>query len=172
MSSVKIFSKTSLGIVKHTIDIKDFNLFQKCEIIYTKQGVRKRRAYSLKYRNYFHRILMKCPKDMQVDHTNFDSLDNRRSNLKICTPKQNRQKHPAKKTAKSTSKYKGVHLDLWAVRNNCKKQWKAQIKVDYLTISLGRFFTEIEAARAYDISAIKHFQDFADINFPRTDYVK
>lgn len=165
MSSIKIFSKRSFGTIKHIIDIEDFNLYQTCKVVYIKQGRRKRKAYSLKYREYFHRILMNCPKEMEIDHTNFDTLDNRKSNLKICTPKQNRQKRPAKKTSKSTSKYKGVNLDTHAVRNNYKKQWKAQIQVDYLSINLGRYFTEVEAAKAYDLAAVKYFADFADVNF-------
>jgi len=40
---------------------------------------------------YLHRFLMDAPKGMQVDHKNGDGLDNRRSNLRICTNEENQQ---------------------------------------------------------------------------------
>jgi hypothetical protein len=38
---------------------------------------------------YLHRFLLNCPANMQVDHINCDTLDNRRSNLEIVTPGEN-----------------------------------------------------------------------------------
>ena len=36
-----------------------------------------------------HRLIMDCPKGMEVDHLNSDRLDNKRANLKICTHSEN-----------------------------------------------------------------------------------
>ncbi len=36
-----------------------------------------------------HRLIMKCPFDKQVDHINHNTLDNRKYNLRICTPSEN-----------------------------------------------------------------------------------
>lgn len=38
-----------------------------------------------------HRFIMNPPQDLVIDHTNHDRLDNRRSNLKICTQFENSQ---------------------------------------------------------------------------------
>jgi hypothetical protein len=38
---------------------------------------------------YLHRLLMQPPPDMEVDHLNFNKLDNRRANLEVVTPAEN-----------------------------------------------------------------------------------
>lgn len=38
-----------------------------------------------------HRLLMRPPDDMEVDHLNHDGLDNTRANLRIVSPEENRE---------------------------------------------------------------------------------
>lgn len=40
---------------------------------------------------YLHRMVMSTPQGMHTDHLNHDKLDNRKENLRICTPIENMQ---------------------------------------------------------------------------------
>lgn len=102
-----------------------------------------------------HRFIVNAPSDMHVDHINFDPLDNRKSNLRVCTAKQNSYN---KKKLKGVSKYKGVS---WKSPN---KKWQAAIKCGENTYYLGLYNSEEDAAQAYNFSAVKYFGEFAALN--------
>jgi hypothetical protein len=118
---------------------------------------------------HMHRIIMDASGGEVVDHINGDPLDNRRSNLRICTAKENSRNGKKGTFAKEncTSKYKGASL---CTTKHPKygeyKYWRSQIVVDGVNIYLGQFKTEEDAARAYDEAAKKHFGEFARLNFP------
>jgi hypothetical protein len=103
-----------------------------------------------------HRFLMDVPKNMQVDHKNHDTVDNREENLRICTVSENM--HNSKKPKNNTSGFKGVS---W---HKVHKKWHAQIYVKNKNIYLGRFTDKIEAAKAYNDAAIKYHGEFASLN--------
>ncbi|MHC4596729.1 MAG: HNH endonuclease [Planctomycetota bacterium] len=105
-----------------------------------------------------HRVIMRAPKDMMCDHRNHNGLNNRKSNLRLCTSAQNQYNKRPKKG--STSIYKGVLL-----RSDCKR-WRAKIGFKGKRIHLGDFANEIQAAMAYDDKAIELFGEFAWLNFP------
>ena len=93
------------------------------------------------------------------DHKNHNTLDNRRSNLRICTNRQNSMNR--KSIPNTTSKYKGV---CWDKRD---KKWKAAIKVNGKVKNLGYFADEEEAALTYNKVATEHFGEFAHLNLNR-----
>jgi hypothetical protein len=108
-----------------------------------------------------HRFIMSIPPDSKfmVDHTNFDRLDNRKQNLRICTKGQNNYNHrPKDRLGKSTSKYKGV-----SYKHDMHK-WRARIAVNGKEYNLGYYYTENEAAMAYNEAASKFFGEFAWLN--------
>jgi len=110
-----------------------------------------------------HRLIMglKAYNKKLVDHINHDGLDNRRSNLRICTTGQNQfNRIPSKNTA---SKYKGV------VHCTSNANWQAQIGFKGKRIYIGCFKTETKAANAYDKKAKELFGKFAYLNFPMED---
>lgn len=103
-----------------------------------------------------HRLILGLKKGETADHINGDGLDNRRSNLRKCTIQQNTfNKH---RTKKGSSQYKGVCWQKQA------RKWRAYIKKDYKGIYLGLYESEVDAAKAYNKAAIKHFGEYANLN--------
>jgi hypothetical protein len=103
-----------------------------------------------------HRFIMNCPKGLEIDHKNGNSLDNRKSNLRICTHAQNmanRTMHINNSTG-----FKGVE--------KLRKFWRARITANYKQYRLGCFNSPVEAAFAYDRAAVEKFGEFARLNFP------
>jgi len=105
-----------------------------------------------------HRVIMRAPKGVMCDHRNYNGLDNRKSNLRLCTSAQNQyNKRPKKGCA---SRYKGVVL-----RKDCKR-WRARIGFKRKRIHIGDFDDQMDAAMAYDDKAVELFGEFAYLNFP------
>jgi hypothetical protein len=92
-----------------------------------------------------------------VDHKDHDGFNNQKSNLRLANKIQNGYNRNKNKVA--NSKYKGV---CWSKTN---KKWMAQICVNTQRMHLGFFADEIEAAKVYDVAAMKHHGEFANINF-------
>ena len=93
-----------------------------------------------------------------VDHINGDTLDNRGTNLRACTHRNNIRNKGRQKN--NTSGFKGVS---WCKIMN---RWVARIKTEgghYPT--MGYFCKAEEAAEAYDFAAIMLFGEFARTNF-------
>ncbi len=107
-----------------------------------------------------HRLIMQPAPGLVVDHINANKLDNRRANLRICTPAQNARN--ARRRSDAASKYKGVRL----LRGR-PKPFVGVISVGGVHLSLGTYTTEVDAAHAYDRAAREYFGEYARLNFPR-----
>ena len=103
-----------------------------------------------------HRLILNCPIGKQVDHINGDQLDNRKQNLRICTPSQNQHNKP--KNRNNTSGFKGV---TWS--KSCNK-WQSAICVNGKMIFLGVFSEKIDAYYAYCEASKKYHGDFSNVN--------
>jgi len=102
-------------------------------------------------------LIMRTPRNMQIDHKNHNKLDCRRKNMRICTNAQNQHNRVA---FGGSSKYKGV---CWV---NHLKKWCAQIKINNKSLHLGLFVDEIKAAKSFDKAATKYYGEFAYLNYP------
>ena len=103
-----------------------------------------------------HRLILGVLDQDDVDHKDGDGLNNQRRNLRPCTNTQNRRNHKLYKN--NSTGFIGVVVD--------KKKFVAQIFVARERIRLGVFETAEEAAKIYDKAAIKHFGEYASLNFP------
>lgn len=126
-------------------------------------------AYRSEWRNgktklipMHHDLLPIIPRGMRRDHENRNRLDNRRKNLRICTPTQNSANSNAPMRRSKTSRYKGVRQHAGSVL------WTASIGVDGKYLHLGSYKDETVAALAYDSAARFYFAEFAGTNFAGT----
>jgi hypothetical protein len=111
---------------------------------------------------FMHRLIMDPPAGMMVDHINGNEQDNRRCNLRICTPAQNARNSRKKGGA---SRFKGAY---WYAS---LRKWVAKICHNGKTTHLGWFDNEIDAASAYDRAARRLFGEFACLNFPESENI-
>jgi hypothetical protein len=97
---------------------------------------------------FIHRFIMDCPRNMVVDHIDMNPLNNRKSNLRIATRRENAQNR--EKKPNFSSKYIGV-----AFKKSSQK-WRAQIyDNEGKNIWIGQYSNEEDAARAYNKKAIE-----------------
>lgn len=108
---------------------------------------------------YMARYILNASPKIYVDHINRNTLDNRVSNLRLCTNAQNMANVPKMRKPVS-SKYKGVS---W---HRAGHKWQAHIHVNGQHMYLGLFTDEKTAARAYDDATRNLVGKFGICNFP------
>lgn len=101
-----------------------------------------------------HRVLMDAKKGQQIDHVNGNPLDNRRSNLRFSTQKQNLRNQKVAKNNKTG--HKGVSV--------CGNKYRAMIGMDGKLKHLGLFNTVEEASMAYNVAAFQYDPEFSRLN--------
>lgn len=90
----------------------------------------------------------------QVDHVNHNPLDNRRSNLRVCSQAENKRNVRSKG---GTSRFKGV---TWNAR---RRKWSTSITKGR-SYWIGYYDSETDAAIVYNVAAQLFHGDFACLN--------
>ena len=93
---------------------------------------------------------------LQVDHIHHNGLDNRKSELRIATPRQNSANQRI--SIKNKSGYKGVS---WS---NTNKKWVVFINMFGKSKYVGQSSNKKEAAVMYDNAAKELYKQFAFTN--------
>lgn len=104
-----------------------------------------------------HRVIMKTPKGMVVDHKDRNGLDNRKANLRNCTWAQNNRNSGPRSPGTG---FRGVRYD------EERGKYVAAVRHKGGTLTLGEFDDPAEAALARDRKAYELQGQYAYLNFP------
>ena len=116
-------------------------------------------SYGYVYHNYphtdLHRLIMGVQNNpnVDVDHINGDTLDNRRENLRICSTSENTANKHFSST--NTSGYIGVHYS--------DRGWAPEIRFNHIRVHLGRYRALEDAVYARLCAVKQCFGKFANI---------
>ncbi len=140
------------------IDTEDLEKFINLEKYITRQFEHKTNSYYAivrltvngKPQNVLlHRMITNAKNGYSVDHINHNTLDNRKSNLRICTNSQN---HQNRKGAQKNSK-SGIRGVYWDKR---KQKWGAQLEIMGNCVFSRSFDSISEAERAVKEARAKY----------------
>jgi hypothetical protein len=96
-------------------------------------AVNRNRDNGIKKTIRAHRFIMNAPIGMDVDHINHNRIDNRRSNLRVCTRSQNLHNKEC--------------LGTWFDKR--RSVWQVEVRVDKKKYYIGAFREKDEAVKAY-----------------------
>lgn len=126
------------------LDDEDKYLLDKYSIYISHDGYAMARLYNQEDKknilSYLHRIIMKAENGDIVDHINGNKLDNRKSNLRICTHSQNSMN--ASRRSDNKSGYRGVSYFKSA------NKWHSCISAKGRMYYLGRYNSKQQAINA------------------------
>jgi hypothetical protein len=104
-----------------------------------------------------HRYLLDAHAGQIVDHRDHDTLNNRRDNIRVCSPSESIQNR--RKQTNNTSGFIGVS---W---HKASGKWTAEIHADGKRLHLGLFNDKLEAVLSRDEAAKRLHGEFAVLNF-------
>lgn len=128
------------------IDLEDVENLKKYTWSLTPDGYARTKINKKHF--LMHRIIMKCPSNKVIDHINRNRLDNRKSNLRICTILENC--HNKNIPTNNKSGFAGV------IFNKKSKKWKAYIMCNGINYHLGFYLDKKEAIQARKKAELKY----------------
>lgn len=112
---------------------------------------------------FLHRIIVGNPIGYEVDHIDGDPLNNRKSNLRICSHQENIMNQKIR--IDNTSGFKGVNWD------KRKGKWRARIHIHGKDKHLGYFESKEEAAKSRVKAEQEYFGEFSRKNVKEMELV-
>ncbi len=100
-----------------------------------------------------------CGSSIVGDHRDGDGLNCRRKNLRTCSLLGNGQNKGVWRR-NTSSRYKGVFQP-----KGRPGRWQAYLHAGGKKKHIGTFDDELDAAKAYDVFAVKNFGEYARLNF-------
>jgi hypothetical protein len=131
------------------IDIEDVDLVSKYK---WSSKNRYARAHYGNTTIALHRLIINAPDNLYVDHIDRNTLNNKKSNLRLCTKTENNRNVSVKKHSKS--QIRGVYKDKY-------NKFVAYINVNKKKIHLGYTKTKEEAIKLRQESELKYFGEFS-----------
>ena len=151
-AEVVLYNKDCEEIARTLIDSEDVDKVKQYKWSIKNNGY----AVNNKNRLLLHRFVINCPDDKVVDHINHNPLDNRKSNLRICTQQQNRMNN--RKQPNNTSGCAGVSF------YKPYNKWRAYIQINSRQIFLGYFNTKEDAIEARKQAELEYFGEYRNDN--------
>ena len=113
-----------------------------------------------------HRFILGYSGPLDVDHIDGDPLNNVRSNLRLCSRKENCRNRHGRSSHNKSSNFLGVSY--------CKgpRPWRAQIVCDGQVHYLGCYATEVEAAVVRDKASRRHCGKYDHLNEPSLEGIE
>ena len=147
-AEIVIYNKYCEEVARALIDLEDVDIIKEY-----KWNLRNNDGYiSNKKVGLLHRLIMNPDNDMVVDHINHNKLDNRKSNLRICTQQQNTMN-----TSLSKNNTSGIAGICW---DKLRSKWKSYININSKRINLGYFNTKKEAIEARKQAELEYFGEY------------
>lgn len=142
-----LYNKDGDKVAKALIDKDDYNLVKDYKWCLDKNGYVKNSK-----QKYLHRTITR-ETTLYVDHINGNKLDNRKSNLRVCSNADN-LKNRVKLPSSNTSGILGVRY------RSDRSKWYAEIQVNNKKIRLGSYIDKEDAIKARLEAEIKYFGEY------------
>lgn len=156
-----IYLRSSQGLQECLIDTEDIEKvkkycwyahFSKSTNSYYADTTYKKNRKNITLR--MHRIIANCPENLEVDHRNHNTLDNRKENLRVCTHSENSQNLKGAAKNNRFSKVRGVSF------HKSTRKWQVDIGINYKKVYIG-LFNSIEEAEKASIEARQRLMPYS-----------
>lgn len=138
------------------VDDEDYDFLNQFSWQADKYGCVSTHGNKNQKRTLIHRLIIKVPPNLEIDHKDGNRLNNQKSNLRLASSSQNKCNRGPRIDTKSG--YKGVS---W---HKQRKKWTVRIQNGKTYKHLGLFIDIKDAIKAYNNASQKYHGEFAFIN--------